>query len=204
MPDITREQWLAKAAVKLTRRIEAAGFKMPEKVRYTCGFPSKSALAKKRQRIGECWDAGCSKDGTFEISVSPTQADATRVLDILLHEMIHSAVGLECGHKGNFKKCAVACGLDGKMTATTAGPELAKDLTKLAEQLGPYPHAKLEGRKSNAPKKQGTRMLKLECVDCGYVARTTKKWIETGLPTCHCGGTFTSDYQPEESDDGED
>lgn len=197
----TREAWLAKASAKLERRIKSAGYAMPEKVRYTCGFPSKGGLARKKQTIGQCWDKGCSKDDTFEISVSPTQADSSRVLDILLHEMIHAAVGLKCGHKGDFKKCATACGLAGKMTATGAGPELAADLAKLAEQLGPYPHAKLEGRLNSGPKKQGTRMLKMECEDCGYVARTTKKWVETGLPTCYCGGDFTCDHQPEEGED---
>jgi hypothetical protein len=33
-------------------------------------------------------------------------------------------------------------------------------------------------------------MLKLECEDCGYVVRTTQKWIEMGSPTCYCGGHF--------------
>lgn len=33
----------------------------------------------------------------------------------------------------------------------------------------------------------GSRMKKLECPKCGYAARTTKKWIEVGLPTCPCG-----------------
>lgn len=35
--------------------------------------------------------------------------------------------------------------------------------------------------------KAGTRLLKVECPDCGYVARVTQKWIDTGLPTCPCG-----------------
>jgi hypothetical protein len=34
---------------------------------------------------------------------------------------------------------------------------------------------------------QGTRMLKLECSGCGYVARTTRKWLEVGAPSCCCG-----------------
>lgn len=34
------------------------------------------------------------------------------------------------------------------------------------------------------------RNRKAECVDCGYVVRLTREWIERGLPTCVCGGEF--------------
>ena len=45
---------------------------------------------------------------------------------------------------------------------------------------------------SSGPKKQGTRMIKLVCEisDCecgGYTVRTTRRWIETGLPLCPVG-----------------
>lgn len=36
-------------------------------------------------------------------------------------------------------------------------------------------------------KRQGTRLLKTECVACGYVARVTSKWIgAVGAPVCPC------------------
>jgi hypothetical protein len=37
------------------------------------------------------------------------------------------------------------------------------------------------------PGVQGTRMLKVECPDCGYTLRTTRKWLDTGLPSCPAG-----------------
>ena len=34
-------------------------------------------------------------------------------------------------------------------------------------------------------KKIGTRMLKCECTVCGYIARTTRRWIrDVGPPSC--------------------
>lgn len=201
MKTATREYWLTKAASKLAPRIERAGYKLPENVRYACGFPSRGGLAKKKRTVGECWDSDCSKDKTFEVLVSPTQDDPVEVLCTLLHEMIHAAVGIAEKHKGNFRKCALAVGFTGKMTETPPTDELRADLADLAKQLGPYSHARLTGRESSGPPKQGTRMIKCECGGCGYVFRTTRKWIETGLPTCHCGGTFNSDYEPEEQDD---
>ncbi|KKL59632.1 hypothetical protein LCGC14_2213430 [marine sediment metagenome] len=70
------------------------------------------------------------------------------------------------------------------MTATHAGEELVDRLRVLTKGIGAYPHAKIS---VHSDKKQGTRMLKLLCPACGYLARTTKKWIEMGTPTCMCG-----------------
>lgn len=36
-------------------------------------------------------------------------------------------------------------------------------------------------------KKDSTRLIKIECPACGYVARVTRKWLEVGLPVCPCG-----------------
>lgn len=190
----SREKWLNHASGPLAKLIADAGFAMPEKVRYTCGWPSRGGLGKAKRTIGQCWDSKCSADKTFEILISPTQAEPVEVLAILIHEMIHAAVGLECGHKGNFRKCAKAVGLEGKMTATNAGKELTEKLMKIGEKLGNYPHAKLTGRsKDSGPKKQGCRQLKCTCEDCGYLIRVTRQWIDQGLPVCCCGGAFTDE-----------
>ena len=70
------------------------------------------------------------------------------------------------------------------MTATEAGEELKGRLNALVEQLGEYPHALL----TESGKKQSTRMIKCECYSCGYIARTSSKWIEeAGAPICPCG-----------------
>lgn len=39
-------------------------------------------------------------------------------------------------------------------------------------------------------RKQSTRMLKLQCPGCGYVIRTTRTWLEHGIPVCCCGDDF--------------
>jgi hypothetical protein len=92
------------------------------------------------------------------------------------------------------------------MTATTASVELAAEMITLAETLGDYPHGRFtafdrpavrpevpgeevpdEPRVSSGPRSQGTRMLKLVAPCCGYTVRTTRKWIEVGMPSCPCG-----------------
>ena len=108
---------------------------------------------------------------------------------VLVHELVHHAVGVEHGHKGPFRKCAVAVGLVGPMRATTAGPALASRLHALAESIGPYPHAQLDANAGR--KKQTTRMLKVTCADCGCIVRMTRQWLdEVGAPTCACGGAM--------------
>jgi hypothetical protein len=70
------------------------------------------------------------------------------------------------------------------MTATVAGETLLIRLREIITELGDYPHAKLTPINK---KPQSTRMLKVECPDCGWMARTSRKWIDLGLPTCGCG-----------------
>jgi len=196
---MNREQWLTECMNKLRPTFIEAGFTLPEKIRASCSWPSKSGLAQKKRRIGEAWSAKNSGDNSFEVFISPVLKDPIDVAAVLVHELAHCAVGLEDGHKGNFPKCAKRMGLEGKMTATTAGEELRKKLEVLAVEIGSYPHAEL--KHSNAPPKQSTRMLKVLCKDCGCVVRMTRKWLDdVGTPTCACGGEMIEEEGEEESD----
>ena len=185
---MTREQWLNKIAGRAAKEIfRPAGYMVPKNIRYTCGFPSKGALAMRTQRIGECWSDSASGDNTFEISVSPVIADGLRAADILVHEMVHATVGLEAGHKGPFRKCAEAVGLKGKMTATVASDELKDKLTKIIEKIGPYPHAGLRAGRTMRAASKG--MVKLECSCCKeegerFIVRIGEHSLKRGAPLC--------------------
>jgi hypothetical protein len=184
--EITREEWLNRMTEALRPAFLEAGGEIPEKVRVTCGWPSRSGRAKKKRRIGECWSSENSKDEHFEIFISPTLFKIGEVTETLVHELVHTAVGVKEGHKAAFRKVAVKLGLEGKMTETHAGDELHDRLEALASKVGPYPHAELTfGDK----KVQGTRMIKVICPDpaCGFHVRTTRKWLDLGTPTCFCG-----------------
>ncbi len=182
---MTREEWLNKMTNMLREDFHGIEAPIPEKVRITCGWPSRSARPSKNQRIGECWSSQDSGDAHHEIFISPVLADPIAVAETLVHKLVHTTVGNKHGHKAPFRRVAVAMGLEGKMTATHAGEKLVERLHSLIKQVGAYPHAKIS--MSNQEKKQGTRMIKLLCPTCGYLARTTKKWIEMGTPTCMCG-----------------
>jgi hypothetical protein len=180
----TREEWLLKATDELKPAFLETGAEIPEKVRVTCGWPSHGGRATKKRVMGECWPPEKSRDGHWEIFISPVDANSIEVLGTLIHELTHAAVGLDKGHKAAFRAAATAIGLEGKMTATEVGKDLAERLHALAEEIGEYPHAALDPSQKTT---QSTRMLKIQCPACGWMARTSKKWMELGLPTCACG-----------------
>jgi len=111
-------------------------------------------------------------------------------LDVLVHEAVHAVDDCQSGHKEAFKRTALAVGLEGKMTATHAGDKLKAELERIIKVLPPLTHGALD---LSTRKKQPTRLVKLECDNCGMIIRTTAKWIEqTGNPDCACGGHFHS------------
>jgi hypothetical protein len=198
---VLREQWLEQMIDLLRPDFDRIGHPLPDKIRVSCGFPSKSALANKARRIGECWGVESSEDKSFQVFISPLLKESIEVSATLVHELVHAAVGIECKHRGAFPKVAKAIGLEGKMTATTAGDALQVRLRELVAKLGDYPHARLVA--ANQPKKQGTRMLKIECKECGCVLRMTRMWLDqAGLPTCGCGGEMVEE-EGEETEEGD-
>ena len=183
-----RETWLLAAVDLLTKKLfKPKGYKMP-KVRVACGWPSARGLAAKNRTIGQCWSKRASADKATEIFISPflvhKTTDTWGVVPTLVHELCHASVGVEEKHGKVFGDCARAVGLEGKLTATHAGKDLMALTKTLHKKLGPYPHAKLDAKKSPV-KKQTTRLIKCECGECGYVCRTTRKWLEdVGAPLC--------------------
>ena len=184
-PLATREPWLLAAIDELRPVFALHAAPIPAALQVSIGFPSTGALRRRSPRIGECWPPEASLDGRHHLFLSPLLTEPLPILATLVHELVHAAVGTRVRHRAPFRRLALAVGLRGRMTATLAGPALAVQLTELAARLGSFPHAGIvpDGNRI----KQGTRLQKIACPACGYTARTTAKWIATGLPTCPCG-----------------
>ncbi len=177
---MNREEWLLECSKHIKSKV-FKGYTVPE-FKVSVGFPKGNV----RKVIGQAWCSKASSDGIHQVFISPTIDDPVRALDIFVHELCHVVAGIKAGHKGKFKTVARAVGLDGKLTATVAGKELTMRLNAVITAVGKYPHAALNLNDSPV-KKQGTRLIKLEC-ECGYTVRTSRKWIEElGCPTCPCG-----------------
>ncbi len=197
MKNENREEWLTKAVKKFEVELfKTHGYKVP-KVKVSVGLPygrgSKKAVAQH-------WKPAASADGLGSIFMSPTVDDGVVVIGTLIHEMVHAAVGNEAGHGPIFKKCALAVGLEGKMKSTTSTPGLIEKIKKLIKDIGPYPHARLDlGQRPT--KKQSTRMLKVQCVHCGFVCRAAiSKILLSGVPLCGCNHKPMEFEMPETSE----
>lgn len=203
-PSMLRHEWLERALHALRPLFEEKGFAIPATIRVSIGWP-KGARGGKAETIGQCWDHGNSSDKHYELFISPVLGNkehGVKIIGTLVHELVHSVVGLKAAHGAKFKACATALGLEGKMTATTEGPELVAWAEKFIAKHGDYP----AGNINHASKrlKQTTRLIKCECGECGYVARVTRKWIDdAGAPYCgvRAHGRMGTDYEPEEDDE---
>jgi hypothetical protein len=196
---INRETWLLGLTNTARQWFKDVGYELPQTVRVSCGLPFGRAFGSKRA-IGQCWSSECSTDGTTEIFVSPTIDSAAQVGATLVHELVHAVVGVKAGHGPVFRSCALAIGLQGQMTATEAGEQLAAKIQEYVLLAGDYPHASMDYSKR---KKQGTRLVKSVC-KCGYCVRITRKWIEdAGHPICPACDVQMHEAGQEGEDTGE-
>lgn len=186
----TREAWLIELAARIAPWYSAP---VPP-VRLSVGFTSKGG---RSTRVGECWSPECDPDGACHIFLHPSLTNSLAIAGVLVHELVHAVVGHDAGHGPAFKAEAQALGLEGRMTATTVGEELAARLREVLDAIGPCPHGTLTtaAGKASTPKKQTTRMLKVVCPECGYVVRTTQKWLDVGAPICGpCSDPVSGDF----------
>ena len=181
----TREAWLTQAVKNLTVLLEEQKVQLPKNWAISIGFPKGSAKA-----IGQCWDPSNTDDETSHMFISPVLSDPIEILATTLHEMIHAAVGLKCGHTGEFRRVARGVGLKGKLTATFAeeGTKLYSTLELCNSSLGQYPGKAIK-LKQKPKKKQAYFLTKLVSPnDPDYKFTIAPRLIEQfGMPRDHLG-----------------
>jgi hypothetical protein len=192
----TREAWLNAFVDAARPHFEAAGSPIPLNVRVSIGFTS---TGHKGSSIGECWSNEASDDNHYEIFISPTNQTDSRIADILTHELCHAALGMAAGHGKAFKALATGLGLEGKMTATTAGEGWYSWAAPILEHLGPMPYAAIKDGMTPPRKKKKTYLLKVECDACGWLARVTASHCHDGMacPLPDCDGGLIVDAPAE-------
>ena len=192
MNTYNREEWLNTAGTMLQGMV--LDQHIEESMHQTPFYVSVGNCSVAKS-LGECWTRSRSEDGVNHIFITPSLNDSMRILDILLHELIHAADDCQSRHRGFFRKTALAVGLQGKMTATFVeeDSELFNQLTTICKALGDIPHAKLD---TSRVKKEGTRQIKVACTSCDFLFRTSRKQIDTVLEnngdiTCpNCKGSM--------------
>jgi hypothetical protein len=178
---MNRESWLTEMASRLESLYFNSNNITLDSHKVTCGFPHTGATAARRKRIGECHPASNSEGDYFEMFISPVVSDSIEVAAILAHEMCHVADRCMHGHKSPFVRFMKMCELEGKPTATQPSEAFKHSVAPIIQELGEYPHAKMNVKNS---KKKGSRMVKCECSDCGYILRTSRTNLNIAIPIC--------------------
>ena len=172
----TREQWLkAFAAATVHKHTKLFEKLNMDDVRIGVGFPSGGARSKRVE--GQAFIREASADATYEIIVNVRSANTREVATTVAHELCHVADyndGSKPNHGPSFARYALAIGLGRPMKSTPPTDEFWAWADPILERMGDYPHASLA---PNTTKKQTTRLIKAECNSCGFVFRTTVKWI---------------------------
>ena len=204
-----RETYLQAAAVMLQHSVfTAAGIEPSawesKRYRVSCGFPIGYRGSRTgKVTIGQAFDPSISADGTAEVFINPILDKPSDVVAVLAHELVHVYAGIQCGHKGEFKRIARDIGLVGALTATVAGADLQAKIDDIVAALGAYPHGKID---PTMRKKQGTRLLKLSCGECQWTARVSmSQWnrVRTDAPCPCCSAPMLScdgNYKSEDED----
>lgn len=198
---MNREQWLLEAVEMVDSYFTVRKYDIPDNVRVACGFPSKGGLNPKRKRLGECWQSVATADGSRQIFITPLLDDASEVLGVLIHELLHACLPDDVKHGPDFKEGMKALGLEGKATATTVSFELQKKIDEWVEKLGEYPNTGiipvLKDKKTRP--KSSFKLFCPEKRNCtkacmiadtekeeDYIIKAHKKYLAKGFPKCPC------------------
>lgn len=143
---------------------------------------------------------GEAKEVLHEINLSAEHLHEHNMGETLIHELAH-AENHHCDiadtdktgrrHNKKFKAMAEKLGLEVEKSGslgwafTKLTPVSEKFLADIKFDRSLFELSRITpGTKGTKP---GSRLLKCECPDCGYVVRTTQKWLDIGTPTCACG-----------------
>ncbi len=183
---VNREAWLRGAYSLLRKELIK---ECPAQVALSWSFPARGGTSANRRTIGECHYKGASAGGAVEgdrvVLISPTLREPAKIVETLLHEMVHVALPMGTGHRKQFSRLAARVGLIKPWTATKASPELAKRIEGFLKTLPAWPGGFLEINPT-----QKNRQLKAVC-SCDRIIRGSLKLFGDGPIICGlCEGTF--------------
>ena len=183
---VSREQWLREVATGMQGWFDDLGFPLPP-FEVRTGFPSSG---QRSPNITESWtqDDGAS----YVIFVRPDRQDGIDVAAALAFQLCRVATGDRDSHGHLFRHLAISIGLRGTKTESPPGAlfnELAEPVLKSA---GALPGPSITPTDGERQARQTTRLVKVTCLGCGYVARVSRKWLDqVGPPLCPEHGAMT-------------
>jgi len=175
--EVGREAWLQKIIDLWRPYFLRLGYDLPTRIWISPGRPPS------RRWTGACYPGAASDDGNPHIFIHPVLSDSTRVAGVVVHQLCHVALGNR-SHGPPFRRLATAMGLVGKMTKTIEGPLFLSIMPATIDRIGPYPHPALRQLRGLYRKPARTRLVRAHCAACGYLVRTTQRWLMVAIPIC--------------------
>jgi len=178
----SRQEWLTLVAGEMEKWFEELSFPVPA-YEIRSGFHSSG---KRSNAIAEAWlKDGDDQDETYVIFVRPDVEDEVNISASIAHQFCLISVGKR-DHSGHlFRHVSISIGLKGRKTETKPGTIFKELLKPVLTKVGKLPATSYKMAQTSTPMRQTTRMKKVECPECGYVARVSRKWIDKlGPPHC--------------------
>ena len=178
-PEKARDVWLNEVADSMKSWFVDLGFPLPA-FSIKTGFPS---AGMRSPNITDSWIQ--EDDGSYAIFVRPDRADAAEVAGALAFQLCRIAAGERDVHGYLFRHLAISIGLRGAKTETTPGTLFKEMIKPTLKEVGPLSSPGIFPTNKDKKTKQTTRLLKVSCRECGYVARVSRKWLDAvGPPHC--------------------
>lgn len=187
-PVSAREAWLSRLAEGMASWFVDLGHPLPT-FRIVSGFPSGG---ERGHDVAEVWsdDGGAS----YTILVRPDTRDRIRLAAGLAHKLARIAAGPDDTDSQVFRRIAVSVGLRGRKTEEPPGALFRKLAKPVLRAVGPLPPSPAGPPDALRRPKQSTRLVKVSCARCGYVARVSRKWLDqSGPPHCPDHGAMERD-----------
>lgn len=184
----SREEWFSEVAGAMASWFDDLGFPLPD-FQISAGFPSSG---RRGRELAEAWREEGGE--SYRIFIRPDRHDPYKVAAALAHQLAHMAAGPRDTHGHLFRHIAVSIGLRGRATDAAPGRVFQELVKRVLEKAGPLPEPFLGPPERAQKAKQKTRLIKVWCRQCGYVARVSRKWLnDVGEPLCPQHGQMSID-----------
>lgn len=178
--NMNREEWLAILANRTINEISTRIDYTEEEtsVKLSCGFPATQG--KRKKVSASLIPPTASADFNAEIFVTPELSDKDEVAKAILPLLVAVATG-DYKQGSTYRNAIRALGLNEGVSAWSSA---------IVANLPTYPHAEIQ---LPPVTKQTTRLIKVACLPCGYIARVSRSTLNAyGAPICPaCSATFT-------------
>ena len=132
------------------------------------GFPGAGMRSSK---ITESWSQ--DSDKSYVIFVRPDRDDAVEVAAALAFQLCRIAVGHRDEHGHLFRHLAISIGLRGTQVEGPPGALFTELAAPILKSAGPLPSPEIALTEKPKSTAQTTRLLRVSCTECGYVARVS-------------------------------